>query len=355
MAGLFNKTTTLLCVVMILTSSCHCRVSVKEKSFTKDGDLIIGGLLPLHHPKPFNAHECGGIRSITALKELEAMVYAINFIDNNDTILPGVHLGFDIRDTCFSESITLRSALNFIPAYRCNDSHQSIVGVVGARRSSSSVQAALLFSLFKIPQISYLSTSDVLSNKYRFPFFMRTVSPDVLQVAAIYDILLEFDWTYISFISSDDVYGQNGQKEFRLRSIGSPICTATYHTVSVFNDKTVFDKVIGELMELQEDTTSVVVVLFVDILLARRIFASADNMGAKRRFIWVGSDGWSNYGDLAIDGYEQVTAGKFKPNPKKIFLNIVNVILKYMIIIQRRLCVSCIYRTELVNSSPNQC
>ena len=41
---------------------------------------------------------------------------------------------------------------------------------------------ANLLRLFKIPQISYASTSAALSDKGRFEFFARTVPPDNLQV-----------------------------------------------------------------------------------------------------------------------------------------------------------------------------
>ena len=316
MAGFLLQRRVLFYGVMLFIASLYRAGSInhchQDISYIKKGDLNIGGLLPLHHPKLLDDRVCGVIRSITALREMEAMVYAINWINMNETILPGVRLGFHIRDTCFSVSVTLRSTLNFIPGNKCAMKQPPIVGVVGARKSSSSVQAALLLSLFRIPQISYLSTSDVLSNKNRYPYFMRTVGPDVLQVAAIFDLLHHFNWTYISFISSDDVYGRNGQNKFQQRILKSKVCISmsNYYSVSSFSDNTVLDKLIGELLELQENTDSVVVILFVDILLARKIFASAERVGVKRRFIWIGSDGWSNYGDLAIAGYEEVTVGK---------------------------------------------
>ena len=48
--------------------------------------------------------------------------------------------------------------------------------------STVSARVANLLRLFKIPQISYASTSAALSDKSRFEFFARTVPPDNLQV-----------------------------------------------------------------------------------------------------------------------------------------------------------------------------
>lgn len=47
------------------------------------------------------------------------------------------------------------------------------------------VQVANLLRLFKIPQVSYASTSAALSDKTRFEFFARTVPPDNYQVGLL--------------------------------------------------------------------------------------------------------------------------------------------------------------------------
>ena len=46
-----------------------------------------------------------------------------------------------------------------------------------------------LLRIFKIPQISYASTSPTLSNRERFSYFFRTVPSDVWQSYAILEIL----------------------------------------------------------------------------------------------------------------------------------------------------------------------
>ena len=75
-------------------------------------------------------------------------------------------------------------------------------------------QVANLLRLFKIPQVSYASTSAALSDKSRFEYFARTVPPDNFQARAMVDILQYFDWTFISTVNSEGDYGKRTNRWF---------------------------------------------------------------------------------------------------------------------------------------------
>lgn len=175
----------------LLLFLCNVEANLNYSSI---GQLNIGGLFPLHfYDEP--ARTCGELREIGSLRRMEAMVYAINKINQNTSILNNISLGYEIYDTCSYPAETLKQSLNFIPPYRkastceCdnlgknNSLSNEILGVVGPQRSSSSVQSTILLSLYNIPQVSYLSTSDELSNDERYPYFLRTVPPDRFQVS----------------------------------------------------------------------------------------------------------------------------------------------------------------------------
>ena len=66
---------------------------------------------------------------------------------------------------------------------------------------------------YKIPQISYSSSSPVLSNRTEYPYFMRVSSSDADQAKAIANLVLAFNWTNGATIYSDDSYGA-GQKNY---------------------------------------------------------------------------------------------------------------------------------------------
>ena len=81
-----------------------------EKLITTDGttsgirdrvnkDFVLGGLIPVHFEhKNFSGGRCGDIRRD---QWVEAMLFAIDSVNANETLLPNITLGFDIRDTCF--------------------------------------------------------------------------------------------------------------------------------------------------------------------------------------------------------------------------------------------------------------
>ncbi|XP_031350579.1 metabotropic glutamate receptor 3-like [Photinus pyralis] len=93
--------------------------------------------------------------------------------------------------------------------YHCNKTQvrKVISGVVGAASSVTSIQVANLLRLFKIPQVSFFSTSPELSNKQRFEYFTRTIPSDHYQVKAMVDIVRLMGWSYISIIYEESNYG----------------------------------------------------------------------------------------------------------------------------------------------------
>ncbi|XP_033099365.1 metabotropic glutamate receptor 3-like isoform X2 [Anneissia japonica] len=192
----------------------------------------------------------------------------------------------------------------------------AITGVVGAQRSSSSLQAAVLFGLYGIPQISYLSTSDELSDKLKYKYFLRTVPPDTYQIQSIVDILIFYHWTYVSFVNSDDSYGEHALEEFKSRARYLGICLATATTISIHANKDFYDKVLADL----DSAKAPVVILYAQMEVANGVFESVSRLGKIGRFIWIGSDGWGNYGTTAFKGHEEAALGSITIRPYSNFI-----------------------------------
>ena len=60
------------------------------------------------------------------------------------------------------------------------------------------------------------TTSEILSDKSKYEYFLRVVPSDFYQGRAIIDILLHFNWTYISAINSPGSYGESGKFQHNL-------------------------------------------------------------------------------------------------------------------------------------------
>ncbi|XP_071957034.1 metabotropic glutamate receptor 3-like [Antedon mediterranea] len=302
---------------------CLARSSSTDRYFV-DGDLILGALMPVHEYNETSG-ECEGILAVPYIKRVEALVYAVDKINKDLKMLPGIKLGFDIRDTCYYDAVALGESVNFVldqehvneqetcvgsciapPPTDCTQ-FRNISGVIGAQRSSSSIQAATTLGLFNVPQISYLSTSDELSDKIKYEYFLRTVPPDRFQVTAMIDLVLHFNWTYVSILYSDDSYGRNGYSEFQKQS-ADQICLAVEEAVSV-------DSNMKQIVQILLDRGAVAVVLFLDLETANAVFDAVERLNATGVFIWIASDAIGNAGVKGIVEHEAAAEGSFTMVP----------------------------------------
>lgn len=99
------------------------------------------------------------------------MLYAIDKINHDETLLPNITLGAILLDSCSSNTYALNQSLEFIrasintvesSAFECKDKSsprpkygsKMIAGVIGGTYSEVSLQVANLLRLFRIPQVS---------------------------------------------------------------------------------------------------------------------------------------------------------------------------------------------------------
>ena len=99
-----------ICVFFVLVITACARNSTNGRLY-KQGDVILGGLFPLHLAKENGS--CSTLRS-NVLMYAEAMVFAIEEINKNGTLLPNITLGYDIRDTCGTDQLGVQMASDFV-------------------------------------------------------------------------------------------------------------------------------------------------------------------------------------------------------------------------------------------------
>ena len=270
------------------------------------GDIVLGGLFPVHKKSTHGYHSCGDIYPDRGIQRLEAMLFSIDHINKDDRVLPDVRLGANIMDTCSRDVYALEQSLEYVRAslttldpeeFRCADGSKAtpvnvptaVAGVIGGSYSGVSIQVANLLRLFKIPQISYASTSAALSDKSRFEYFARTVPPDNFQAKAMVDILHHFGWTYVSTVSSEGDYGESGIDSFNEQARARNICIAVAEKVSQSAKEKDFDDIISRLLQ---KPNARVIVLFLRGEDARDILLGAKRRNITNHFVWIASDGW---------------------------------------------------------------
>nr|XP_021199674.2 metabotropic glutamate receptor 2 [Helicoverpa armigera] len=289
-----------------------------------DGDIILGGLMMVHSRS--EGATCGPVMAQGGVQALEAMLFALDAAARAGLTPPAVRLGAHVLDDCDNDTYGLEMALDFIKGsisniddeeYACNASavRKVISGVVGAASSVTSVQVANLLRLFKIPQVSFFSTSPELSNKARFEYFTRTIPSDLHQVRAMVEIVKKLGWRYVSIIYEESNYGIKAFEELETLLARNDICIAVKERLvkdSGEADERAYDAIVTRL--LSRPRARGVIVFGSDQEVAG-VMAAVRRMRATDAFGWVGSDGWSARA-LVSDGNEAAVEGTISVQPQ---------------------------------------
>uniref|UniRef100_A0A8C9UTP1 Glutamate metabotropic receptor 4 n=1 Tax=Spermophilus dauricus TaxID=99837 RepID=A0A8C9UTP1_SPEDA len=271
-----------------------------------DGDITLGGLFPVHG-RGSEGKACGELKKEKGIHRLEAMLFALDRINNDPDLLPNITLGARILDTCSRDTHALEQSLTFVQALiekdgtevRCGSGGppiitkpERVVGVIGASGSSVSIMVANILSLFKIPQISYASTAPDLSDNSRYDFFSRVVPSDTYQAQAMVDIVRALKWNYVSTLASEGSYGESGVEAFiqKSREDGG-VCIAQSVKIPREPKTGEFDKIIRRLLETSNARAVIIFANEDDIRWVRVAVGWANQTG---HFFWMGSDSWGS-------------------------------------------------------------
>ncbi|XP_028402405.1 metabotropic glutamate receptor 3-like [Dendronephthya gigantea] len=232
---------------------------------TIKGNVTLGGLFPIHFPGEDGT--CSVFNSLRAIQEIEAFLFAVDQINANETLLPNVTLGVKAFDTCGDATSALNSAVkefvlgkHWNTEEHCTENERQVVGVIGPGYSSEAVHITPFLNLFEIPLISYSATSPVLSDKKKYEYFSRTATSDMFQIPAIIDLLVLFNWTYVSVLYSDETYGQTGYKGLKEEGEKRGIYFANeIKEVQQTYDKNKYKKIVVDVLSKTEAT---VIILF---------------------------------------------------------------------------------------------
>ncbi|KAJ8383848.1 hypothetical protein AAFF_G00214180 [Aldrovandia affinis] len=143
------------------------------------------GLFPVH-ARGNDGKACGELKKEKGIHRLEAMLFALDRINNDHDLLPNITLGARILDTCSRDTHALEQSLTFVQALIEKDGTdvkclsggppiitkpERVVGVIGASSSSVSIMVANILRLFKaLGLLAAVSNSSIkVLEKYVFP------------------------------------------------------------------------------------------------------------------------------------------------------------------------------------------
>ncbi|KAM3617349.1 uncharacterized protein V6R79_005200 [Siganus canaliculatus] len=279
-----------------------------RQGLTLEGDYTITALFTLHYTSdasvtsaPLPAlSSCNKATPIQhGFHRLQALRFAVEEINNGTgpDLLPGVRLGYQVFDSC-SDVATLLTTLEVLKQQQssssgteANTNSQVSVAVIGPNSSDKCFTSAALLGAYLIPQISYGASNEMLSNKNLYPSFFRTIPSDKNQVTAMIQLLLHFNWTWISLLGSDDAYGLQGMRSLSEQAPHVGICIAYQGTIPSFRPDRVQEMKHIVQSILKTNVNTIVVFASKTFLLNIFPFFIEQNVTDK---VWIGTEDWSS-------------------------------------------------------------
>ncbi|XP_063302500.1 extracellular calcium-sensing receptor-like [Pelobates fuscus] len=243
-------------------------------------------------------------------QSLQAMIFAVEEINANPNLLPNITLGIKLFDTCGAMRRAVEGTLwmlsggsKSIPNYQWKEKTH-LAGIIGDSGSTRSILMAQILGLYRYPQVSYFSTSPILSNRNQFPSFFRTIPSDEFQSRGLAQLVTHFGWSWIGLLAIDNDYGQFGIQVIKQELLNSGACVAFVENILSNHPNRNAPQIVKTI---QESTASVIVVVssafdFMSVLEE----LLKQNVSGKH---WVASESWSTSNLLSNKRFQQILAG----------------------------------------------
>nr|XP_003404312.1 G-protein coupled receptor family C group 6 member A isoform X1 [Loxodonta africana] len=303
------------CFVIIFATSQPCQTPDDFVAATSPGHVMIGGLFAIHektlsseeYPRRPEIQKCVGFEISIFLQTL-AMIHSIEMI-NNSTLLSGVTLGYEIYDTCTEVTVAMAATLRFLSKLNCSREIMEfkcdyssylprVKAVIGAGYSEITIAVSRMLNLQLMPQVSYESTAEILSDKSRFPSFFRTVPSDFYQTKAMAHLIQKSGWNWIGMITTDDDYGRLALNTFEIQAAAKNVCIAFKEVFPAFlSDNTIEVRINQTLEKIIAEAQVNVIVVFLRQFHVFNLFNKAIEKNINK--IWIASDNWSTATNIA--------------------------------------------------------
>ena len=246
-------------------------------------EVRLGALFPM-----FRTQAASYAKDSSGIRRFSAFYLALAEINNKadgivDWMLPNTTLTFAYRDSKRDDSSAFFSALELT---RDSFGGSGVSAIIGAASSGPSASAALVTARSATPQISYSSTSAILSDYNAYPYFLRTPPSDAFQAQGMADLLTGlFGYSAVATAASTDNYGSAGIAAFL--TAASDLGMSVLTSVIFAKDSTAFDNQFDELKRVDAR----IIVVFCQASDAGPFMRGAYEAGiGGSGYMWFGSD-----------------------------------------------------------------
>ncbi|XP_060604760.1 uncharacterized protein LOC132757490 isoform X2 [Ruditapes philippinarum] len=304
------------CMVDTKCKECINIEELRESIIFEQGDIYVVGVIAVFDSDSTSGDGCGKIRIVSGYQTAESIRFAVKKVNAKtgdfSGFFPGLQIGLIVLNSCNDPVIIQRKIYKLIHngVQKADgsviDLHNRILGFIGDIGSSISIAVAELLSRLHFVQLSFASTSPVLSDRSKYPYFMRVVTPDDAQARAIIKIIQELESNYVQIVYSTGAYGEAGKDKIKEEAVKSKICVVQEIAV----DET--DSGFGIFEKLRLYTHARIVIIF---LRSHRIVpvmsALTSQINTRGEFMFIGSEAWARKRDPLKTDSKQNLLGSF--------------------------------------------
>ncbi|XP_052085292.1 uncharacterized protein LOC127722624 [Mytilus californianus] len=279
------------------------------------GDVLILGLFSIHQDAYETSNDesklfkCGSYRTgSTAIITVSAFLESVKSL--RDPSRTGLNFGAIALDDCYNElnisalitELFTGQRILLEPKSKVPIDFSKVVAVVGALSSRVTQRIADVMSSLHIPMVSYAASATSLDNRVRYPYFMRTVPSDSLQIEGIIQLISKLNVKYAGALYIDDAYGASGIEGVKALARSNGICI--YKPYSIAEDTSTI-----KMKQILNDNryiggVNVIVMFSIDTIIQNILgdsVLSDDNDRNMSSYapIFVSSEGWGTYLNLA--------------------------------------------------------
>lgn len=282
------------------------RYTSAGESLEEPGDTIIGGLVSVHQKESGDSCVTPDLHGFLTV---EAILFALKAINDQNYLTLGSKLGCDIRDTCPSP---LSAAIDLVVNSPRPEDQPLAAAVGNLPLQLPEYHRALLMLLSKqTPHMSCITSTyqvkykpDLISGT---EFIFHAIARDKTNLRAIVHLAARFKWTYVGVVHDDSAEGKYEAELFQQEAEQKFVCVGRKYSLASNASGVQIQKFISSLRA--EKNFSVVV-----MLTSKRIFKGIIDEAFKQKIsdvTWIGSESsWDNEARFPIEN--TAAQGMFK-------------------------------------------
>lgn len=260
--------------------------AVQALSLGSDGpSLTIGAALPVHR-RGADMFSCGHLRDDGTFQSVLAVAYALERVNRNRT--DDLRLDAVVFDSCGAPQRAESQVYRYMTLALREAKARPLVSMIAFETKVAEEVEPVLRDA-KVPLV--LTNRSPKFSQESHPVGIQALPPIGWQVEAALGLLRHFDWSYAYFLYSGDEFGQDAYYHVTKSLARLGLCVADSQRVDP--DATEED-VLSMVMKLTDADVRVAVVLTEDKEIGARILAAARRASLLERFVWIGTEGFSD-------------------------------------------------------------